>query len=440
MSVPPYAASTPTRIVTVGGGKGGVGKSVVAASLAAALAQTGRRVVLVDLDLGSASQHQVLGLGKQKPGVPGLFGTEGRAEEALVETRVANLRLLPGGGTPGALGLGLSPVDRVRVGRRLRTLGAEIVVVDVGAGTDPAALDLLALGAHRIVVATPQVTAIHDAYAFLKGAVLRCLRREAEKASLLSTLDAGAPGRDGERVSDLLARIREQDVACAARMSELLQRFGAAMIGNQVQEPSQIGVFHAVSKMILDYLQVAVPILGWLRVSTRLQEPASKNSPLLLGTGNGEDARTFRTIVETLLGETGAPVDEEIEAAPVGEDTAPAADESAPIIEIRRGSGAPLARDGQAGPAGEEASAATDEAMPPADEEEPTHEVAPTPSSTPNETVPAAPVVVKPRVYVRPPRKRRATADKKKASDLDEESPRRRKRTLPGMPPIRVQK
>src|SRR5205823_7191650 len=60
----PIAAADPVaaRLIAVGGAKGGVGKSTLAASLATALAMMGRRVVAVDLDLGGANLHLFLGV------------------------------------------------------------------------------------------------------------------------------------------------------------------------------------------------------------------------------------------------------------------------------------------------------------------------------------------------------------------------------------------
>src|ERR1041384_7907896 len=87
------------RIITVGGGKGGVGKSIVASNLAVAIAQTGLPVVLADLDLGAANQHLLFGLDQRTPGVRTLL--EGKAsglKDALVPTDVPNLSLLAGTG------------------------------------------------------------------------------------------------------------------------------------------------------------------------------------------------------------------------------------------------------------------------------------------------------------------------------------------------------
>jgi flagellar biosynthesis protein FlhG len=56
------AATTRRQIWSIGGGKGGIGKSLLAASIGWQLARMGRRVVLVDADLGGANLHTCLGL------------------------------------------------------------------------------------------------------------------------------------------------------------------------------------------------------------------------------------------------------------------------------------------------------------------------------------------------------------------------------------------
>jgi flagellar biosynthesis protein FlhG len=289
-----------TRIISIGGGKGGVGKSIVSCNLAVAMAQLGHKTVLADLDLGAANQHLLLGIDRPRPGIDILMSRGGDdPREGLTPTRVPNLSLIAGSGaTLGAANIKYQ--EKVKLLRKLRALDADVVIIDVGAGVGYNALDFFELGAQRLVVTTPQVTAIHDAYAFLKGAVLRTLHHHAEGAKQIALLETAEQSGDGEKVVEILARIKEREPAFAERIFQVLSRFGTYLIGNQVSNPAQAGVFHAVSKMMQDYLGIGVPILGWLRATDEIHQSVNERLPMILSR-KSENAQILRNMAETLL-------------------------------------------------------------------------------------------------------------------------------------------
>ncbi len=85
------------RIWAVGGGKGGVGKSVVASSLAATIAATGRRCAIIDADLGGANLHTLLGVRRPRHTLSHfLSGDVGSLADLMVQTSVPNLWLVSG--------------------------------------------------------------------------------------------------------------------------------------------------------------------------------------------------------------------------------------------------------------------------------------------------------------------------------------------------------
>src|SRR3954470_1220356 len=89
------------HIIAIGSGKGGVGKSLLAANLAIYLAQLGKRVVLLDADLGGANLHTFVGVERPRVTLGDFFDKRvERIEECIVETQVANLGLLSAEGDP----------------------------------------------------------------------------------------------------------------------------------------------------------------------------------------------------------------------------------------------------------------------------------------------------------------------------------------------------
>jgi flagellar biosynthesis protein FlhG len=290
------------RFITIGGGKGGVGKSLVASNLSLAMAQAGSRVVLVDCDLGAANQHVLFGIDRPKPGIQGLLDHKiGSLEEGLTPTAHPNLQLVAGtGASVGAANINHG--EKQRIIRRIRALDAQVIIIDVGAGVSFNVLDFFELGSQRLLVITPQVTSIQTAYSFLKGAVMRCLQHLCEKASELDLLAPAAKSGENEKVSAILARVRDQSPVLGEQIDKVLTHFGAQIVGNQVFDANQAGIFHAITRMIQDFLGITVPILGTVRASRRIRESVNLRKPMMLGPRD-EDTRAFDQMAEALLAE-----------------------------------------------------------------------------------------------------------------------------------------
>jgi len=309
------------RFITIGGGKGGVGKSLVASNLAMAMAQAGSRVVLVDCDLGAANQHVLFGIDRPKPGIQGLLDKKiSSLEEGLTPTQHPNLHLVAGtGASVGAANINHG--EKQRIIRRIRALKADVVIVDVGAGVSYNVLDFFEIGGQRLLVITPQVTSIQTAYSFLKGAVMRSLHHLAEKASELELLAPATKSGENEKVSQILTRIREQDATLGAAIDKALSQFGAQIVGNQVFDANQTGIFHAITRMIQDFLGISVPILGTVRASRRIRESVNLRKPMMLGPRD-DDSRAFEQMAEALLAEDVA-IDDLLAGEDIGLDDDP---------------------------------------------------------------------------------------------------------------------
>jgi flagellar biosynthesis protein FlhG len=395
----------------VTGGRGGVGKSVVAAQLAWALAASGRRVLLADLDLGAPSQHLILGVTPPRAGLGVLLASDRPIGDALLETRHPNLWLLAGGrsGLPGGGTAHLTAAMRRVLHDRLRRAGADVVVLDVGAGVGYDPLPLFALGHHRLIVASGQPASVHEGFALLKASVLRLFESHLRRAGQLAALEPAArTTHEGERMADLLRRLAAADPPLAATLAAALGNFGAALVGNQLPDVAQVGALQAMSRMASEYLGVSAPLVGWLRAGARLPDlTGGRRPPLGAAAGQPDEAATFRGLAEAVL------------AAP-----------ACPTLDILGDLEGPL-------PA--------PRAVPPPIPASAQRSAAAVPLAAIADS-PSGALRVKPLVYVRPPRKRRpdasqraAAADPHPAVEAAAGPARTRTRsvTLPGMPPRR---
>ena len=162
--IPPRAGA---RITAVTSGKGGVGKTIVAANLAAALARAGQRVLVLDADLGLANLDVVLNLAARVT-LHDVFTGRATLDQALQPA--------PGGFTVLLAGSGLVEYSRMtpEVRDKLLDVIAQVrprfdqVLLDTGAGISDVVLFTVSLADEVLVVATPEPTSLTDAYATIK--------------------------------------------------------------------------------------------------------------------------------------------------------------------------------------------------------------------------------------------------------------------------------
>jgi flagellar biosynthesis protein FlhG len=161
------AAGTPLRVIAVTSGKGGVGKTHIACNLALLAARTGRRVLIIDADLGLANADIVLGIDPHHHLGHLLDGTA-PLQEVLAEG--------PEGVQVLAASTGLQELSRLDDAQKLRLVTAldfledrfDLVLVDCGAGIGDNVLFFAGAAQEVLLVASPEPTSLTDAYATVK--------------------------------------------------------------------------------------------------------------------------------------------------------------------------------------------------------------------------------------------------------------------------------
>jgi flagellar biosynthesis protein FlhG len=289
------------RVISVGGGKGGVGKSIVAGNLAVAFAQTGARVVLIDADLGAANQHTMFGVDRATTGLGDFLDRKVESlSQAASETKVENLRLVVGtGAVPNAANI--THAQKQKLMRHIRAVDADIVVIDVGAGSSHNTVDFFDLGDARILVVTAQLTSIQNAYGFLKAAVVRLLRNACDNKDHIKIFESALGDKETERIDDILTRVSQAAPDLETHLRTVLSGFDVRMVGNQVSESQDMGIFRGVGRMVRDFLGVPLPLVGFLAQTREIHDSVNRRTPFLLSGSHDENARSIQSIAQALM-------------------------------------------------------------------------------------------------------------------------------------------
>lgn len=273
------------EILAVGGGKGGVGKTCFAVNVAVEIARKGWRVVLVDADLGCSNVETVLGTRSERR--LDEFFAQAECDNLsvlLCDTHYKNLRLIPG--TTGLLNV-THPKFQQKVGlmRQLRTLDADLIIVDLEAGAHLDTLDFfLMTDTHGILVITPEKTSIDNAFKFLRSALFRRIERfyrAPEVAELLGRNESVRHFLDSISRSRLFPESTGRQIV--TEINAIVRATRPKVVVNRAANAYEAQIaFNIFAKYARQYLLVEPENLGFLAFDKRVSETVNSGVPFIV--------------------------------------------------------------------------------------------------------------------------------------------------------------
>jgi flagellar biosynthesis protein FlhG len=273
----------PLRIVAIGGGKGGIGKSLVSVTLGIELVRRGLKVVLVDCDLGGANLHSFLGIEFPRETLSDFVLRRVESlSQIVISTPVAGLGLISGARNAIQVANPLHQ-QKVRLMRALQKLDADVAVLDLGAGTHYNIVDFFLLAHHGILVIVPEPTSVENAYRFLKAAFLRRVRAMDAELGVRELIQEVIQVR-GQRPlvpTEMVRAVMQRDPEAGRALEREMASFRPLLLVNQVREPKDLALGEGMCAASRRLFGLELTYLGHLRHYDQVWRAVRAHQPVL---------------------------------------------------------------------------------------------------------------------------------------------------------------
>lgn len=292
------------QIIPIASGKGGVGKSLLSANLAITLGQAGKKVILADLDLGASNLHLVIGQVAPKRGIGTFLTGESDFEDIVQPTEYENVSFIAGDSEIPGLSA-IKSFQKKSLIKKLKSLDCDYLIIDLGAGTHLAILDLFLLSPQGIVVSAPTVTATLNGYLFLKNIVFRLMstsyKKDSEGAKYLAKLRSDSASLQRLYIPKLIETLRQVDPTSTAVFEERMKQFHPRLVMNMIDEPKDADKALKIRRSCQQYLGLDVESLGVIYRDNLQDRALSSRLPVVVYKPNAVISQAVYRIAEKIL-------------------------------------------------------------------------------------------------------------------------------------------
>jgi flagellar biosynthesis protein FlhG len=292
------------KIWAVGGGKGGVGKSLVTANTSICLALMGYKVVTVDLDLGGANMHTCLGIPIPEKTLSDYISKKvNNINDLVVSTPIQNLKIISG--AQDELGMAnLRQMHKNKILSKLGELDADYVLLDLGAGTSFNTLDFFISADKGILVILPEPTSIENTYRFIKSVYHRRLKMIEELLDIQPLINQAMNAKisnAGNTPVELVKKVIEINPEMGQKLQHEISKLNPHIIMNQVRSQNDIDIGFSIQNVCKRYFGIDINYLGYLDYDASVWQSVKKRRPLLMEFPNSKLVNNFDKIVHKLL-------------------------------------------------------------------------------------------------------------------------------------------
>jgi flagellar biosynthesis protein FlhG len=292
------------QIWAIGGGKGGVGKSLVASSLAISLARTGNRVIAIDLDLGGSNLHTALGVDLPRLTLSDFIaGRIADVSQCALPTGIPQLDLISG--AQDAVGVTqINSEGKKKLLEAVASLNTDYLIFDLGAGTSYTTIDFFLYSDIGLIVLLPEPTSIENAYRFIKSAYYRRLWHAPSLREARPLIEKAMDPRNAENLkspSDLFREVNKLSPELGMRLKQEIEKFRPQLVVNQARTQADIEIGFSVKAVCKKYFGIEMDYMGYLDYDSAVWQAVRRKRPLAIEFPNSRLVSSVDRIVQYML-------------------------------------------------------------------------------------------------------------------------------------------
>jgi len=291
------------KIWAIGGGKGGTGKTFVASAMGTYIAGKGKRVILIDIDIGGANLHSFLGISRPKKSLTDFFEAGASLDKLAVKTGIDNMSLITGD-IHSLVSDNIKFTQKLKLFRHIMKLNKHYVIIDLGAGSHNNTIDTFLMADKKIVILEPEITSVENMYHFIKNALFRKLRMSLREYGLKDIVEQMWERRKEYNIKnlrELLDCIRDNFSYAGDIIDKELSDFKLYLILNKIRSSDDILIGSSMKSIFMKYLGVDTKFVGFVEYDDSVWRSIRERRPFMLNYSLSRSAKEVEIFTENLL-------------------------------------------------------------------------------------------------------------------------------------------
>ncbi|MGE4519081.1 MAG: MinD/ParA family protein [Desulfobacteraceae bacterium] len=222
------------KIISTGGGKGGIGKSFFSANIGGLLSMIGKKTLLIDLDTGGPNLHTFFGINSPKTGLDFFLNQKASLEDCIIKTRFERLFLLNSKNCQTDLG-NISYSMRNILLKEIKKLKYDYIILDLGAGTNKNLIDFFLAADFPFALFTTDPLSLENSFRFVHRVFIHKIMETVPSKKLSSLIPKGS----GLRPSDILDALSKEESPYYDKLKSSLDDFYIYLAASQTDSSSE---------------------------------------------------------------------------------------------------------------------------------------------------------------------------------------------------------